>query len=97
VHPVSRIIVVVLVSSLGGCTAVAFDPAPTRRQGLLGHCGADRVVGLIGAPVAALPAQPASRTVRTVRPGDPVTEDFSNARLNVILDSADRIIAVSCG
>lgn len=79
---------------LGGCAGGAMVPAPAP---LLAGCGADRLVGLIGAPVASLPARPAAGTLRILRPGDPVTEDFSATRLNVILDDGDRITAVSCG
>lgn len=83
-----------------GLAACASGSPPSGRpsgQGLLAQCGADRLVGLIGAPLASLPPQPASRSLRILRPGDPVTEDFSETRLNVILDSADRLTAVSCG
>lgn len=95
-HMSRRTLVVALLAGLGGCgpgDMPRVAPAP----GLLAQCGADRLIGLIGLPVADLPAQPATRSLRILRPGDPVTEDFNPSRLNVILDAGDHISAVSCG
>jgi hypothetical protein len=92
-----RMMAVALGLGLSGCVAGGPPYARPAGQGLLARCGADRLIGLIGAPVTALPEHPATRSLRILRPGDPVTEDFSETRLNVILDSADRITAVSCG
>lgn len=94
---VSRITVVALLLGLSGCASGQPSVQRPAGQALLSRCGADRLIGLIGAPVTALPSQPSGRSLRVLRPGDPVTEDFSETRLNVILDSADRITAVSCG
>ena len=78
---------------LAGC-AQGLVPTPGTP---LARCGADRLIGLIGGTVGALPPQPLDRSVRILRPGDAVTEDYSDRRLNVILDGRDRITALSCG
>jgi hypothetical protein len=64
------------------------DPVP---------CGADRLAGYIGQPVTALPGDEAPGSVRVIRPGDAVTEDWSETRLNVSLDGNDIIAALTCG
>lgn len=64
------------------------DPAP---------CGADRLAAYIGQPVTALPGDDAPGSVRVIRPGDAVTEDYSETRLNVSLDGSDIIAALTCG
>lgn len=60
-------------------------------------CGASRLAGFRGLPVAELDEQYLPQTVRLIRPGDAVTEDFNAARLNVDLDAADRIRGFWCG
>ncbi len=83
---------------LAGCVSFVSAPiVPSQPAGLLARCGADRLIGLIGQSITTLPAQPADRSVRVLRPGDPVTEDFNDQRLNVILDGRDIITAISCG
>ena len=60
-------------------------------------CGGDLVEPLIGQSVTNLPASGNWGTLRVIRPGQAVTEDYSETRLNVQLDEADTIIALSCG
>lgn len=60
-------------------------------------CGAARLGGWVGQPVAALDEQYLPQTVRLIRPGDAVTEDFKPGRLNVILDASDLLVAFHCG
>ena len=78
---------------LAGCLPVLVPTPGTP----LTRCGADRLIGLIGSDIGTLPPQPSDRSVRILRPGDAVTEDYSDRRLNVILDGRDRITALSCG
>ena len=68
-------------------------PAPTA----LATCGGGPLSALIGQPVTSLPAAGGWGTLRVIRPGQPVSEDYSDQRLNVQLDAADRIVALSCG
>ncbi len=81
-----------LVSGCIGAGGPAVSPG-----GLLAKCGADGLLDLIGQPVSGFAAPAAAQTVRILRPGDPVTEDYSETRLNVILDDKDHISALSCG
>ena len=61
-------------------------------------CGADRLAALIDQPVTAIEQiSSVAITLRVIRPGDAVTEDYSEQRLNVQLDNADRIIDLWCG
>lgn len=88
--------VLVLLSGCVGASGPSVPP-PMPPAGLLATCGADKVLDLIGQPIAAFTAPAAAKTLRILRPGDPVTEDFSESRLNVILDDKDHISALSCG
>ena len=38
-----------------------------------------------------------SRTIRWIRPGDVVTMDYSEHRLNILLDNANRVTGFRCG
>ena len=73
-------------------------PVPPPEPPLLVEpCGAMPLLALIGQPVTALPTTGLPPAVRIIRPGDPVTEDYSETRLNVELDGQDRITRVYCG
>lgn len=73
-----------------GAASEPHDPLPQ-------DCGAARLAGWVGQPVAAVDEQYLPVTVRVLAPGDPVTEDFSAARLNILLDGAGRITEFRCG
>jgi hypothetical protein len=60
-------------------------------------CGAGDLQVLVGGPVTALPQTGGWRTVRIINPGDAVTQDFSETRLNVEVDGEERIVRLSCG
>lgn len=66
-------------------------------------CGARGLRGLVGEPAAAADAlrvvgpDGTPRTVRVLRPGDPVTEDFSPARIDVRVGADGTVDAVDCG
>lgn len=76
----------------GGPAATAEPHAPLPQD-----CGAARLAGWLGQPVAAVDEQYLPVAVRVLRPGDPVTEDFSPMRLNILLDGAGRITEFRCG
>lgn len=79
---------------LAGCAAPPVDePDHGAPQG----CGAGRLAGWVGQPVAALDEQYLPSTVRILAPGTPVTEDFSPNRLNVDVDAAGTITGFHCG
>jgi len=63
----------------------------------LAACGGDPVLALIGQNIATLPATGDWQTLRVIRPGTAVTEEYSETRLNVEVDGADRITGAWCG
>ena len=86
---------------LAACVPVP-DPVPghgdTPPSGQdLASCGGAELAGLIGGPVAALPATGGWGVLRVLHPGEPVTEDYSISRLNVEVDEHGRITGLSCG
>ena len=64
------------------------------------QCGADLAARHIGEPMtpalAARMDEIAPDGARIIRPGQPVTDDLRQARLNVILDERDRVANVDC-
>jgi hypothetical protein len=60
-------------------------------------CGAAQLQVLLGQPVTVLPDIGPWSTIRVIRPGQAVTMDYSETRLNVEVDAADRIIRIFCG
>lgn len=70
------------------------DPIP---QPDLSSCGATGLDGLVGSPVTLLPTSGAWTTLRVIKPGQMVTMDFSPTRLNVRVDDAGTILALTCG
>jgi hypothetical protein len=70
------------------------DPCGTaQHQALLGQ-------PLLGQPHLGQPLQPSADLppgTRIIRPGDTVTDDFSETRLNVVLDSQDIVTSLTCG
>ena len=91
----------VLIGLLVACTALpppgGGSVSPPGASPDLASCGADALAALVGGPVAALPDAGGWGTLRIIHPGDAVTEDFSETRLNVEVDAQDRIIRLSCG
>jgi hypothetical protein len=65
-------------------------------------CGANRAAGYVGRvatpAVRVEVAQAVGHTrIRWIRPGDAVTMDYSEARLNADLDSTGKILGFRCG
>jgi hypothetical protein len=60
-------------------------------------CGAGALQGLVGQPAAVLETMKFAGPVRILRPGMAVTMDYSAARLNIVIDAAERIERVECG
>jgi Peptidase inhibitor I78 family len=79
-----------IILCLSGCVPVSDAP-------VLGPdtCGASVWQARLGEPVAAfaLPAPGA----RVIRPGDAITEDYSEMRLNIDVDARGRILRAWCG
>ena len=91
----------VLIGLLVACTALppggGGSVSPPGAAPGLASCGAAGLLPLVGGPVAALPDSGGWGALRIIHPGDAVTEDFSEMRLNVEVDAQDRILRLSCG
>ncbi len=60
-------------------------------------CNMAQYASLVGKPATDPGVPPAGPTVRIIKPGDQVTMDFLEARLNIDVDAAGVITAVRCG
>jgi hypothetical protein len=60
-------------------------------------CNAATRAALIGQPATALERVYILGPVRLIRPGDAVTMDFVERRINFDLDATDRIVRIFCG
>ena len=84
---------------LAACAAAPppVAPAPTLPDAASDTCGASPRAGLVGQPATALERVLIMQQLRILRPADPVTEDFSPARLNIFIDASERIARLTCG
>ncbi len=69
----------------------ATDPA------MADTCNMAQYTALIGKPVTDAGVPAAGPSVRIIKPGDQVTMDFSEARLNIDVDAAGVITGMRCG
>lgn len=88
-----RHLVPLLVLALAGCDMLAPEPEGPA----VDLCHAATFQPYVGQPVTVLLDFVVPEPFRVIRPGDPVTEDYSPQRLNIWLDDAERITAVDCG
>ncbi|WP_157937723.1 I78 family peptidase inhibitor [Oceaniglobus roseus] len=85
---------------LGGCVAQnGTTPPPTGQPPAAegGSCGASGYESLVGTNIAAVTLPDRGRDMRLIRPGDAVTMDFRETRLNIEIDDAGVIQRVYCG
>jgi hypothetical protein len=79
----------------------AADPGPTLAEAAaaasVATCAGTDILALVGQNVSALPATGSWSTVRILTPGSTATMDYSPTRLNVSVDNAGTITAISCG
>ncbi|MFN0114809.1 MAG: I78 family peptidase inhibitor [Paracoccaceae bacterium] len=87
--------VLVVTAALAGCGASSGEDVAEVAPP--GTCGADGLQGLVGQGEAVLATMRFTQTVRIIRPGMPVTMDYSAGRLNIETDARDRIARVFCG
>lgn len=90
-------LIVVLALSLSGCATTTAEEAPAP-----GACDSEAGAALVGRTAGAgLGAEAlrltGARRLRWIRPGDAVTMDYSPQRLNLHLDSQDRVERLACG
>jgi hypothetical protein len=80
--------------ALSACVpAPVADPVPATPD----TCGMAPRAAYVGQPVAALVTDGLAGGARIIRPGEAVTEDYSDTRLNVDVDAADVITRLWCG
>ena len=79
---------------LAACAAPGTVPARPDQSG--DACGASGYQSLIGRPLAAV-TLPAGLDLRIINPGDAVTMDFRDTRLNFELDADGNVAVVRCG
>lgn len=99
-----RVAAFAAVLALAGCTASAVPPtSPTLPQP---DCGATALQSKIGQPVTGSTAsdvlvggQPVQSqgVVRVIGPGQPYTQDYSAARLNIFTTTAGTLERANCG
>lgn len=89
-----RLFPIAALLALASCALPATAPPPEDMQAA---CGAAELQGLVGQPASALDALKFSQPVRVIRPGMAVTMDYSPVRLNIELDSQERISRIACG
>lgn len=83
-------------------SACATPPAPMPPAPGTFQCVAEAGAWAVGQPVsdalvAKVMADTRSRTARVVRPGEAVTMDYRGDRVNILLDTNDRVDRVTCG
>ncbi len=59
-------------------------------------CNAAQYADKVGGPMGDL-RYPPSRETRLINPGEMVTMEFNPERLNIEIDKAGRVVAVTCG
>ncbi|WP_114951158.1 I78 family peptidase inhibitor [Sphingosinicella terrae] len=84
------------------CTTVPAEGEATPAPGGGGTCQADQLGDLVGrAPTSELGAEAmrrsGARALRWIRPGDAVTMDFREDRLNIHLDAEHKVERLACG
>ena len=80
---------------------VSTDPEPASAPPA-GQCSADSIQSLVGRAfseplVTDAQKRSGARTTRVIRPGQAVTMDYREDRLNIALDAGDKVESLRCG
>jgi len=67
------------------------------RPAQIGTCGASELQYLVGKPETVLQTMKFAGPVRIIQPGMAVTMDYSESRLNILINDTGRIESVTCG
>ena len=83
---------------LMGCAPIPPQPSPP----YTGQCDASKATWAIGKAATAdvverIRVETGSQVARVIKPGQPVTMDYSTARVNINVSAGDAIIGVTCG
>ncbi len=87
--------IVPVMFALMACTPTA-EPPPEPLPPT-GSCGAVGLQGLLGQPDTVLRTMKFAGPTRISYPGQAVTMDYSDSRLNITINTGNRIEAVTCG
>jgi Peptidase inhibitor I78 family len=71
--------------------------APNPDDGIADTCGAAELQNLVGQPKDVLATMTFATPPRVISPGEGVTRDFGEGRLNIDLDANDTITRLWCG
>ena len=90
---------IALAFAVGGCMARQTPPVAAPVGDPCGAAGLGEYRGQTLTPdrLARITAAAGARAVRTIRPGDAMTMDYREDRLNVELDGDGRIVRLRCG
>jgi Peptidase inhibitor I78 family len=87
----NRLLPLIAAGLLTACEPVPVATEPTDT------CGAAVWQGFLGAQLSELQVAGLPTATRIIRPGQAVTMDFSESRLNIQLDAQDRVLRAYCG
>lgn len=79
---------------LAGCVPATPEPPV---QSAPDACGASALQSLTGQPEAVLATMRFAQRLRVIHPGEAVTLDYSESRLNIEINAQGRIATVHCG
>ncbi len=88
--------------ALAACTTPPTPPPPVANAPISDQCNANGARGHVGkvateATVDAARRDAGARIARTLKPGQMVTMEYIEGRLNIDVDAANVIIGVRCG
>ncbi|WP_368185247.1 I78 family peptidase inhibitor [Aestuariibius sp. HNIBRBA575] len=86
-----------LICALGVAACAGMQPDPIAPPVAQDTCDAQSYVDYVGRDATDLERVLILKPVRIIRPETAVTMDFSAERLNFHIDSANRIIRITCG
>ncbi|RNF33608.1 I78 family peptidase inhibitor [Paracoccus methylarcula] len=88
-----------ILSLMSGLALAACEPAAESTAPALDlpqNCGAEELQNLVGQPKSVLDSRDFPTGTRIIGPGDPVTADYRADRLNIEINSNDRIEKIGC-
>ncbi len=96
--PIVKSLAMLCTFALIGCAPLPGPGGPQASEA----CSLERLPPLVGEPASVELAERAmrlsgARRLRWIRPGDAVTMDYIESRLNVRLDASNRVEAFDCG
>ena len=95
---ITRLAIAATMLMTTGCVQVV-PQSGARASGSCDAAGAQSLIGQAATSRLASDAlsRTGAKTVRWIRPGQAVTMDFREDRLNIELDAGNRIVRISCG